>query len=459
MERTMILVRIVAALALASVPAAAATPGEIDAARTMLGRSVAFATVEGRGQVPAYAAYLKAELVAAGYPPDGVVIEPFGETAALVATWKGSGKAGQIVLNAHMDVVEARREDWVRDPFTMTEADGYLFGRGIEDNKFDTVMMVRTLIGLRQSGFRPARDIVLVLTGDEETRQETTAALAPRFSNADIVLNGDGGGGTLGADGAPLYYSLQTSEKTYADYKLEVTNPGGHSSAPRADNAIADLAAAIGRIAAYRFPVMANETTRAFFAASAKRVPGKLGEAMAAFAASPVDGPAADALSADPEHIGRVRTTCVPTMLSGGHAPNALPQRATANVNCRIFPGTSLAEVEARLQALAGDRVEVSLPERYPESAASPLRKDLLAALAKANAAAGRRGVEVIPSMSAGTTDSVFFRREGIASYGVSGLYMKPEDGYAHGLNERVPTDAIGPALDHYRTLIRELAR
>jgi acetylornithine deacetylase/succinyl-diaminopimelate desuccinylase-like protein len=448
-------------LAMIAAPALAAPAADIAYARELLGRSVAFATVEGRGQVPAYAAYLKGELVKAGFAGEDVVITQFAGTATLVATWRRShpGKAKPIVLNAHMDVVEAKREDWQRDPFTLVEDAGYLFGRGIEDNKFDIAAMVTVLTRLKREGFRPGRDIVLALTGDEETAQKTTAAIAPQLRAADMVLNGDGGGGALGPDGRPRYYSLQTTEKTYADYQLEVTNPGGHSSAPRADNAIAELAAAISRIAGYRFPAMSNETTRAFFAATAKRVGGDLGAAMAAFATDPADGVAADTLSADPEHVGKVRTTCVPTMLSGGHAPNALPQRATANINCRIFPGTPAEDVRRQLQALAGDKVSVTLPETYPESRVSPLRRDLLAALAKANAAAGRKAVEIIPSMSAGTTDSVFFRREGIASYGVSGLYMKPEDSFAHGLDERVPADAIGPALDHYRTLITELAR
>lgn len=449
---------LVLAALLAAAPTLAATPAQVDDAKAMLGKSIAFPTVAGRGQVPVYAAYLAGELKGAGFKDSEISIEPLGETASLILTWKGAGKKKPIVLNAHMDVVEAKREDWERDPFVMAEDGGYLFGRGISDNKFDVVMLVQTLMTLKREGFKPSRDIVLFLTGDEETAQKTVAAIAPRYKDAAMVLNGDGGGGTLGADGKPLYYTMQTAEKTYADYKLTVTDPGGHSSAPRAENAILELGAALKRIADAPFPPETSETTRAYFAASAKRTPGEAGEAMARFAANPTDTAAADILAKYPEHIGTTRTTCVPTMINGGHAENALPQRAVANINCRIFPGTAPEAVRQRLQQLAGAKVMVTLPEPFPQSSTSPLLPELDAALRKA--VDGRaKGLSIIPSMSAGTTDSLFFRASGIPSYGVSGLFMKPEDEYAHGLNERVPASAISPALDHYRTLIASLAR
>ncbi|WP_293778379.1 M20/M25/M40 family metallo-hydrolase [Sphingosinicella sp.] len=449
---------LVLAALLAAAPRLAATPAQVDDAKAMLGKSIAFPTVAGRGQVPVYAAYLAGELKGAGFKDSEISIEPLGETASLILTWKGAGKKKPIVLNAHMDVVEAKREDWERDPFVMAEDGGYLFGRGISDNKFDVVMLVQTLMTLKREGFKPSRDIVLFLTGDEETAQKTVAAIAPRYKDAAMVLNGDGGGGTLGADGKPLYYTMQTAEKTYADYKLTVTDPGGHSSAPRAENAILELGAALKRIADAPFPPETSETTRAYFAASAKRTPGEAGEAMARFAANPTDTAAADILAKYPEHIGTTRTTCVPTMINGGHAENALPQRVVANINCRIFPGTAPEAVRQRLQQLAGAKVMVTLPEPFPQSSTSPLLPELDAALRKA--VDGRaKGLSIIPSMSAGTTDSLFFRASGIPSYGVSGLFMKPEDEYAHGLNERVPASAIGPALDHYRTLIASLAR
>ena len=424
----------------------------------MLAKAVGFATVEGRGQVPIFAKYLAAELHAAGFADKDIVIERFGETAALIATYHGRGKAAPIVLTAHMDVVEARREDWIHDPFVLTEEGGYLFGRGVYDNKFDLTMMVQTLMRLKREGFQPGGDLVLVLTGDEETKQATTAALAPRFKGAAMVLNGDAGGGPLSPDGKALYYSLQTAEKTYADFKLTVTNPGGHSSRPGATNAIEDLAAAIGRIAAYRFPAEATETTRAFFREISKQTKGELSKAMARFGDDPTDAAAIATLSAHPEYVGKVRTTCVVTMINGGHAENALPQRAVANINARIFPGTAPEKIRLKLQELTGDRVVVTLPESFPQSSTSPLQPDLLAALKKA---LGSRGgtIPIVPDMSAGTTDSLFFRAAGIPSYGVSGVFIRPEDDFAHGLNERVPAAAIAPALDHYHVLLTELAK
>ena len=446
------------AVALAFTSVQAATLEQETAAKAMLAKAVGFATVEGRGQVPLFAKYLADELRAAGFADKDIVIERFGETAALIATYHGRGKAAPIVLAAHMDVVEARREDWIRDPFILTEEGGYLFGRGVYDNKFDLTMMVQTLIRLKREGFQPGGDLVLVLTGDEETKQATTAALAPRFKGAAMVLNGDIGGGTLSSDGKPLYYSLQTAEKTYADFKLTVTNPGGHSSRPSSTNAIEDLAAAIGRIAAYRFPAEASETTRAFFRETSKRTTGELSKAMARFADDPADAAAIATLSADPEYVGKVRTTCVVTMINGGHAENALPQRAVANINARIFPGIPPETIRLKLQELAGDRVVVTLPRPDPQSSASPLRPDLLAVLKKAVGARGGT-IPIIPDMSAGATDSVFFRAAGISSYGVSGMFIRPEDVFSHGLNERVPAAAIAPALDHYHLLLTELAK
>ena len=446
------------ALALLSTAASAATPGDVAAAKAMLGKAVAFPTVEGRGQVPAYAIYLADQLKTAGFTDADLKLEKFGETATLIATYRGRSAGPAILLNGHMDVVEAKREDWKRDPFVMSEDGGYLFGRGVGDNKFDVTMMVQTLMALKRSGFRPKTDLVLILTGDEETQQATTAALAPRFHGAAMLLNGDGGGGALSSDRKPLYYSLQTAEKTYADYKLTVTDPGGHSSRPGPTNAIGTLSAAIGRLVAYSFPVESSDTTRAFFKAGAKRTTGALSEAMTRFAADPSDAGAIATLAANPEYAGTIRTTCVPTMIEGGHAPNALPQRVVATVNCRIFPGTAPQAVMAKLQELAGPAVAVTQPEIFPQSSTSPLRPDLMAALTKA-VRQRDPAMPIIPMMEAGTTDSLFFRAEGIPSYGVAGLAMRPEDMFAHGLDERVPTDAIGPALDHWRTLLTELAK
>jgi len=437
---------------------ARAEQADVEKATEILGTSVAFDTVAGRGKVPAYADYLAGILETGGFAKDDIEIVPLGETATLIATYHGRLPGAPILLNAHMDVVEANPADWERAPFTM-ESDGtYYYGRGVLDNKFGLSMLVTTLLRLKREGFEPENDIVLVLTGDEETAQKTAETIAPRFREARYVLNADGGGGKLNEDGTFGFYSMQAGEKTYADFKITITNPGGHSSRPTAKNAIVDMAGALERIGNYAFPVQSTELTRAFFDETAKRTEGALGEAMARFSSDPEDASAAAELSKYPEYVGMVRTTCVPTEIDGGHAPNALPQSVVANVNCRIFPGVAPADVMTTLQELAGSGAVVTLPEEYPQSETSPLHPEVMAALRKA-VDAQAPGLPIIPTMAAFTTDGLFFRKEGIDTYGVTGIFMKPSDEFAHGLNERVPVAAIPGALDHWYVLITELSK
>ncbi len=437
----------------------ALTPPELTAqAIDMLGKTIAIESVEGKGNVPAVADYIAGELRKGGFAENDIVIERHGETATLIATYKGSGEKKPILLSAHMDVVSANPEDWTRDPFTMVEEDGYLFGRGVTDNKFGLTMMVQTLIRLKQEGFTPNRDLVLALSGDEETQMKTTMVLAKKLEGADIVLNSDGGGGGLGENGEPVAYYLQGAEKTYADYAITFTNPGGHSSLPRKDNAIYDLANAALNISNYEFPVMWSDITRESFRQAATQTEGELGKAMADFAENPKSKKAIKVLSERPEYVGQLRTTCVATMLNGGHALNALPQRAEMNVNCRIFPGVNPEDVQAKLLELVDNPdATIELVDEVHYSDASPLRDDVVAAVRKA---VDRRypGLAIVPEMSAGASDSLHFRAHGIDSYGVSGIFMKPSDMYAHGLNERVPVATIDGALDHWHTLITELA-
>lgn len=424
----------------------------------ILGRSVAFKTVEGQGQVPAYAMYLKSILTDAGFSAEDISITPFKETATFVARWRGADTKKPMLVTAHMDVVAANPKDWTRDPFTMVRENGYLYGRGVLDNKFDLSMIVATMADLKKSGFKPKRDIILVFSGDEETAQESTQTLTKLFPDADFLLNGDAGGGTIGEDGKLIAYSIQAAEKTYADFEVTVTDPGGHSSRPTGSNAIYTLAQAASRLAAYQFPVQSSDLTRAFFRESAKRTSGDLGMAMKNFADNPQDENAVARLSKEPEYVGQIRTTCLATMIKGGHATNALPQNAMMNVNCRIFPGVEIADVKATLQrVIANDKATITLVSPAIASNASPLRTDIMSALRKAvNARA--KGLAIVPQMSAGATDSLYFRNAGIPSYGVSGAYMKASDDYAHGLNERVPEAAVSSALDHWRILITELA-
>ncbi|MBL8769895.1 MAG: M20/M25/M40 family metallo-hydrolase [Phenylobacterium sp.] len=455
-----------AALAAALAAPALAAPPKPDPAlldRTLeiLKRGVAFPTVAGRGQTVAYAEYLKSVLVAGGYRPDEITIEPLNGTAFLIARYPGTDpKRPPIVISGHMDVVEARAEDWARDPFTPVVEGGYLYGRGADDNKADVSVVVATLAKLRKEGWKPGRDVVLALSGDEETTMVTTAELARRLKGAEMVLNADGGGGSLDEAGKAVAYGVQGAEKTYADFTITFTDPGGHSSRPTPSNAIYRLSAALEKLRAYRFPTMHNEITRAMLEAASRSTPGDLGAAMKRFAADPADKDAVERLSADANYNPVLRTTCVATMLSGGHAPNALPQKASATVNCRIFPGTSSESVRRTLAEVIGDAsVTVTrVDDGSVDSPASPLRPDVMTAIRKA-VHARFPGLPIVPSQASGATDSMHFRAVGIPSYGVSGLFMRPGEAFAHGLNEKVPIAALDGSLAHWDSILRDLAK
>ncbi|MFZ4110330.1 MAG: M20/M25/M40 family metallo-hydrolase [Polymorphobacter sp.] len=447
-------------ISLAPAPALAA-PGDAKEAKAILMRGVGFDTVLGRGKVPAYAAYLQSVLVAGGFAAGDIAIEPVGETANLHLTWRGKGKGAAIALAGHMDVVEADPKDWVRDPFVATQDGDFIFGRGISDNKFDVSMIVATLVALKSQGFQPGRDVHLFLSGDEETAGVTAELQARQAKAAGVafLLNSDGGGGELDAGGKAVDYTLSAAEKTYADYQLTVTNPGGHSSRPTMPNALGQLAAATVKIDAYRFTPQLNEITRESLVDTGRKTSGKVGAALLAFVDNPADAAAIAILRAEPALIGQIGTTCVPTQVSGGHAPNALPQKAVLTVNCRIFPGTSVASVRAELERVVADpAVVVKTGQEWVSTPASPLRPDVVAAVGKAVAAA-HPGIRPVPGMDAGASDSVYYRALGIPAYGVSGLFMRSEDVFIHGLDERIPVAAIAPALVHWRTLITELAK
>ena len=418
---------------------------------------------KGLGNVPKIAAYLSDELISAGFAAEDVEIIPFGETAAFVARYPGnlSSTKAPILFLAHMDVVEAFASDWERPPFKLTQDDTYFYARGTIDNKFGIAHLTSTFIRLRKEGFVPDRDLFLVFTGDEETTMGTTKMLAyerPDLAKAEFALNSDGGGGDLDGDGRPLVYGIQTAEKTYVTWEITARNPGGHSSTPRIDNAIYDLADAIRRIQDYRFPVRWNDMTLENLRYSGEQLGGEIGAAMVAFAENPGDGAAADRLWREPSVVGQTRTTCVVTMLEAGHAENALPQSATATVNCRVFPGISAADVQARLQEVIGnDAIEFRQLDDAFESPVSDLREDVRAAVAEA-IAAQYPDVRIIGYMSSGGTDGMHFRRAGIPTFGTGGVFMNADDQYAHGLNERVPIKAFYDALDHWAIIIRELA-
>lgn len=449
-----------AAVFLAGVQASAADNADWTLkARYIHKSSIAIPSVSGSPEVRRYADYLAGILKNGGFAAGDIEIGAAGAAPFLIATYRGATREAPILISGHMDVVPADPKDWTHDPFTPREADGFVFGRGAVDNKFDVSMIVATLLRLKAEGFTPKRDLVLVLSGDEESEMASTAVLAERFKGAFLVLNGDGGGGDLDAAGKPVAYSLQAAEKTYADYQLTVVDPGGHSSRPTPTNAIYALARALDKVAALEFPVQADEVTRAYFRVTGASLGGETGAAMLKFAANPKDKKAQKILAGNIDYANKLRTTCVATLLSGGHAANALPQRATATVNCRIFPGVDPKDVETALEAAIDDKaVDVRRLDATLWSPASPLRDDVTAAVRKAVDAVFP-GLPVAPAMSAGASDSLWFRAAGVPSYGVSGLYIRQEDDFSHGLDERVPIDAAAKALMHYHALLTEIAK
>lgn len=445
---------------------ALAAPPKVDPALReqaldILTTGIGYRTVTGSDQFVPYAEYLKGKLVAGGYKPEEVTVEPFGGAAMLIARYPGTDpKKPPIVISGHMDVVEAKPEDWTRDPFKAVVENGYVYGRGASDNKFDVSTMVALLAKLRRDGWKPGRDVLLALSGDEETKMVTTAELARRLKGAEMVLNIDGGGGGL-KDGKPISYGIQGAEKTYADFTIEVTDPGGHSSRPTPTNPIYRLSRALDRLAAYEFPVMWNEITLASAAARAENTPGELGQALKRFAANPKDAEAVKVMAADLSTNPSLRTTCVATMINGGHATNALPQRVTANVNCRIFPGTpseSIRQEIARVLAEPTATVTRVADDGSVDSPASPLRPDVVAAVKKA-VHARYPGIPVVPSQASGATDSMHFRAVGIPSYGVSGMFGEAGESFAHGLNEKAPLATLDGNLFHYESILKDLAR
>lgn len=450
---------LLAASALAAPPKV--DPALHDQALEILKKGVAFPTVQGRGQAPAYAAYLKSVLVAGGYKASEITIEEMANSAFLIARYPGTDpKKKAIIISGHMDVVEARREDWARDPFVPVVEGGYIYGRGADDNKFDVSVVVATLANLRRQGWKPGREVILALSGDEETVMATTAELARRLKGAELVLNADGGGGALDDDGRAIAYGVQGAEKTYADFTITFTDAGGHSSRPTPGNAIYRLSRALEKLDAYRFPAMINEITRAQMLARASNISGPMADALKRYATNPSDAEAMERLSADPNYNPGIRTTCVATMISGGHAPNALPQRASATVNCRIFPGTPSESVRQTLAQVIGDASATitRVDDGSIDSPASPLRPDLMAAITRA-VHARYPGLPVVPGQASGATDSMHFRAVGIPSYGVSGMFMKSGEAFAHGLNEKAPLATLDGSLMHWDMILRDLAK
>ena len=421
-------------------------------------------TTHSVGSTTQAAEAMAARFKASGFADADVrVLGPSAKKGNLVVRYRGTGAKRPMILLAHLDVVEARREDWSMDPFVLTEKDGYFYGRGTADDKTMAAVFVANLLRLKSEGFTPSRDIILMLTADEEGGPENGVkwllANHRPLVDAEFAIN-EGGGGVM-RKGKYVTNEIQAAEKVYQDLRLEIRNSGGHSSMPVKDNAIYRLAAGLSRIAAFDFPPQLNDITRAYFTRAAPaQLDAQTRADMLAVAKEPMDMAAAARLSAQSPYFNSLlRTTCVATQLDGGHAPNALPQLATANVNCRILPGVPISAVVAQLTKVVADSgIQISLVDEATPSKPAVLRDDVLKAT-ETIVQSMFPGVPVVPLMSTGATDGLFLRNAGIPTFGVDGLFDDIDDVRAHGRDERVGIKQFNEDLEFQYRLITALSK
>ena len=428
-------------------------------------------TTNSVGNVTTAAEAMAQRLRDAGFAESDIhVLGPNDRKKNLVVRFHGAGQHKPVLLIGHLDVVEARREDWTTDPFQFVEKDGYYYGRGTQDMKDGDAIMLTTLIRFKKEGYVPDRDIILALTADEEGGSfngvNWLVTNHRELIDADFVLNHDGGG-VLGENGKAIVMEVDATEKIYADFQFTVTNPGGHSSLPVPDNAIYHLADGLGRLQHLQFPFELNNVTRAYYQASAKVEPGPRAADMLAILNTPPDMAAAERLSQDPIDNSTLHTTCVATRLNAGHANNALPQMAQAIVNCRILPGHTAAEVRAKLvEVLADPKIEVRYigaigvvqdnPVERPPMAPPPLRRDVFGALEKVTEEMWP-GVPVIPDMADGASDDIYTNPVGMPSYNISGEQLDRDDIRAHGKDERIPVKSFYRGVEFYYRYMKAL--
>ena len=407
---------------------------------------------------------MAARLREAGMPERDIhlfAVPEHPKEGGLVAILPGSDPATPpMLLLAHVDVVEAKREDWTRDPFTLVEEDGYFYARGVADDKAMASIWVDTLVRFLQDGYQPHRTVKLALTCGEETNgafngAEYLSTQRRELIDAAFALN-EGAWGTLDEQGRRIMISVQAGEKASQDYRLEVRNPGGHSSRPVKDNAIYRLAAGLTRVSQYEFPIHLNDATREYFTRMADLKGGETGAAMRALVKDPADAKAIAAITQDATWNAMLRTTCVATMMEAGHATNALPQRARANVNCRIYPGETFEDVRQALARVAGDpAIEVTtLQNRGPAAQAPPLTPEIMKPIEQV-AARIYPGVPLLPLFQAGATDGQFLGAAGIPTYGIGVLFFEPDLGGVHGLNERIRVQSLYDGREFLYELVK----
>ncbi|WEJ99083.1 MAG: M20/M25/M40 family metallo-hydrolase [Candidatus Sphingomonas phytovorans] len=423
-------------------------------------------TTLSSGSCTQAAAQIGARLKAAGFPDGDITyfsVPEHPKDGGIVAVLPGSDKrAKPMLLLGHLDVVEAKRADWIRDPFKLIEEDGYYYARGAVDDKAMAAVWADSLIRFKTSGYKPKRTIKLALTCGEETTfafngAQWLAANKRDLIAAEFALN-EGGGGRYDANGKPQLLAIQVGEKAAQNYTFEATNPGGHSSQPTPENAIYELADALEAVRAYEFPVKFTDTTRAFFGATAAAMPGPVGDAINRLLANPEDKAADALISRDKAMHSTLRTTCVATLVNAGHAENALPQRATANVNCRIFPGETVEATFAKLKELAGPKVKVTINQPIRPTAIPPSLDPKIVDPAKAVAAKHFPGLPILPLMSTGATDGIFLQAIGIPVYGAPGIFVDTDFNGIHGLNERIRTKSLYEGRDYLYDLVKAYA-
>jgi acetylornithine deacetylase/succinyl-diaminopimelate desuccinylase-like protein len=447
---------------LAAAASAQTTADQRAFARGLLRELVEIDTTDSAGDITAAAQAMAAHFRAAGFPDaDVAVLAPAPRKGNLVVRLRGTGACRPVLFNAHLDVVEAKREDWSVDPFQFTEKDGWFYGRGTTDDKDGDAALVADFIRLRQEGFQPKRDLILALTADEETGDQYNGVDFLLRQHRDLIdaeycINEDSGGGVL-KDGKRLVYQVQSAEKTYLTFTLETTSRGGHSSLPVPRNAIYELADGLERLRAFSFPIHLNDVTRSYFERMSRLETGRMVEDLRSLAAGTASPEAISRVAGNAYYNAMMHTTCVPTMLSAGHAENALPQRATATVNCRLVPGETEQEVRDTLvRVLANPAVHITTTQPAQPSPFSPVNGPVLKAVEQV---AGEMwpGVSVMPIMETGATDGRQMRVAGIPTWGATGVFEDPSDIRAHGRDERIRADIFDEHVEFVYRLMKAL--